>query len=111
MTPEERLAEDVSDNGSYYRKVLVDNPSALLLLQPTPPRARARCYARRCIFEREPGSGPITDDFRIILDVKKYFHVDCLERMLDLASLALTRFKLDELSNRLEPILWGLILR
>jgi hypothetical protein len=46
------------------------------------------------------------DDYRIVIvrHEREYFHVSCLELMLDLSSLAPTRFQLDTSS-------WGLMMR
>ena len=93
FTPEEKVAE----NFSSLSNQLDEDPSLLLFLQPTPPghMARARCYASCCVVEN--AKGVIRDDYRILVpgQVAEYFHVQCLEKMPELARLAPTRFKLD----------------
>ena len=116
ITPEEKIAE----NGLRLRRRLESEPALTVLLQPTPPRymARARCRADYCFFAEKAGSRQveIKDEYRIVLDTqpREYFHVSCLEKMLDLPSLAPTRFRLNTDCYRWNqdwPWTWGLILR
>jgi hypothetical protein len=116
MTPQEKVAE----NGLQLQCRLDGEPALAILLQPTPPghMAKARCYANCCPFAEKAGKFPIEirDDFRIVLTstLREYFHVGCLEQMLDLPLLAASRFKLDMASYRWNqnwPWTWGLMLR
>ncbi|KAF2180920.1 hypothetical protein K469DRAFT_555790 [Zopfia rhizophila CBS 207.26] len=116
MTPEEKTAE----NGLRLRRRLESEPALTVLLQPTPPgyMARARCRADYCSFAEEAGklSIEIKDEYRIVLGTqpREYFHVSCLEKMLDLPSHAPTRFRLDTDCYRWNqdwPWTWGLMLR
>ena len=116
MTPEEKIVE----NASQLQDLLKREPTSMFLLQPTPPRhmARARCCANYCIFRRQQDRPAvhIKDDHRIVLvaGASEYFHIQCLEKLLHLPSLAPTRFKLDTQVYRWNdsmPWTWGLILR
>jgi hypothetical protein len=80
--------------------------------------ARARCRAACCSFAKEEGLSEIEirDDYQIVLagQQRQYFHVSCLEKLLDLPSLAPSRFKLDSDRYRWNdnwPWTWGLMLR
>jgi hypothetical protein len=85
MTPEEKIAE----NGLQLQRRLEQEPALRILLQPTLPdyMARARCRAACCPAKEEGLSEiEIQDDYRIVLagEQRKYFHVSCLEKLLDL---------------------------
>lgn len=116
MTPAEKMAE----NGKRMLRQLDENPLLKLLLQPNPPTEapRAKCCADYCamsagVLQRE---AEIKDDYRIALTTQdcQHFHVYCLEKILDLASLAPRRFKLDSATypwNAGRSWSWGLMLR
>ena len=115
MSPQEKAAED----GLELQSRLDDDPALTLLLQPTPPRymAKAQCYANYCFIEEEQGRVGIgiRDNFRAVLTStpREYFHIDCLEKMLDLPSLAVSRFNLDMSTyrwNQGRSWSWGLML-
>ncbi|PVH91609.1 hypothetical protein DM02DRAFT_334936, partial [Periconia macrospinosa] len=113
MMPEEKIAE----NGLRLRRQLESEPALAIMLQPTPPgyMARARCRADYCSCAERRGI-EIKDEYRIVLDTRprEYFHISCLEKMLDLPSLAPARFRLDTDCYRWNqdwPWTWGLMLR
>ena len=116
MSQKEKMAE----NGRELQRLLERSPEITMFLQPSPPgrMGKAQCRARDCLFfDRSPRQETrITDDYRIVLisDEREYFHVLCLETMLDLPSLAPTKFRLDTESYRWNdgwPWTWGLMLR
>ncbi|XP_014550519.1 hypothetical protein COCVIDRAFT_115245 [Bipolaris victoriae FI3] len=111
MTPEEKSLE----NGLRLRGELESKPALAILLHPTPPTwmARARCRADYCSFAE---CRVIKEEYRIVFDTvpRVCFHVSCIEKMLDLPSLAPARFKLDTDCyrwNRDWPWTWGLMLQ
>jgi hypothetical protein len=112
MTPDEKIEENASD----LRHLIESEPALAVLLQPAPPRymARAQCQADHCFFAE--GETVIRDEYRIVLNTqpREYFHVVCIERLLNLPSLASTRFRLDTDSyrwNQNQPWTWSLMLR
>jgi len=114
------LEEKMAKNGGELQRRLERNPEITILLQPSPPghMGKAQCRARDCLFEnRSPRlETRIMDDYRAVLisHAREYFHVSCLEKMLDLSSLTPTRFMLDRESYRWNdgwPWTWGLMLR
>ena len=114
------LEEKMAENGHELQRRLERHPEITILLQPSPPgrMGKAQCRARDCLFEdRSPRQETrIMDDYRIALvsHARQYFHVSCLEKMLDLSSLAPTRFKLDNEPYQWNdgwPWTWGLMLR
>ena len=114
------LEEKMAENGHELQRRLEQDPEIRMLLQPSPPglMGKAQCRARDCLFEDRSlrQETRIMDDYRIALvsHAREYFHVSCLEQMLDLSSLAPTRFMLDKESYRWNdgwPWTWGLMLR
>jgi hypothetical protein len=88
---EERMTED----GREVLRRLEQEPTTTILLQPSPPSymSRAGCAAGKCAITDASAQGygrPIMDDYRIVLGSRnqRYFHVSCVEMMVDLASLA-----------------------
>lgn len=116
-TKEEIMKED----GLELQKRLQDDPETVVLLQPTPPRhmARARCCADYCLLAKLCGQEEVVikDRYRVVVgegDQRDYFHVSCIEGMINLPSLAPTRFKLDTSCHRWNdgwPWAWSLMLR
>ncbi|KFY03267.1 hypothetical protein V490_00223 [Pseudogymnoascus sp. VKM F-3557] len=116
LTQEERMAED----GRKLQRRLEQDAAMTILLQPSPPihMRRAHCRASECIIANASprGDSLIVADYRIALvsDHLQYFHISCLEKMIDLPSLAPSRFKLDTDGYRWNddsPWTWGLMLR
>jgi hypothetical protein len=104
LTRGQRMAED-----GHELQLEIDEDSAItLLVQPSPPDLwrRARCRAPDCL-KAAIRDGRVMHDYRIFIvrAEREYFHVSCLESMLDLSSLAPTRFRLDN------PNCGGLMMR
>lgn len=115
LTQEERMAED----GRKLQRRLEED-AATLTLQPSPPghMRRAHCRASECLIANASPTGDslIMSDYRIVFVSYQleYFHISCLEKMVELSSLAPSRFKLDTDSYRWNggrPWTWGLMLR
>jgi hypothetical protein len=76
------------------------NTFTTVLLQPC-SRRWAGCAAGKCPIAEVGG-----DNYRVVLGTRhrKYFHISCVETMVDLVSLHQSRFRLDTGT-------WGLVLR
>ncbi|KFY92486.1 hypothetical protein V498_04915 [Pseudogymnoascus sp. VKM F-4517 (FW-2822)] len=116
LTQEERMAED----GRKLQRRLEQDAAITILLQPSPPihMRRAHCRASECFITNATprGDSLIMGDYRIALVSYnlEYFHISCLEKMIDLPSLAPSRFKLDTDGYRWNngwSWAWGLMLR
>jgi len=112
LPPAERLEEA----GQNFLRQLERNDRMVFLLQETPPRhpGRAQCQAEDCLYvHAEKANGRyITDDHRICVDRgtsydgKSYYHVLCLECMIDLEELVPSKFKMAGTPGR-----WSLMFR
>ncbi|KAF2098302.1 hypothetical protein NA57DRAFT_77091 [Rhizodiscina lignyota] len=103
LTKEQRLVE----NGQKLLSELEDNPAINMFLEDS--GGRARCYAYEDCLLADKGPR-IVERYRVLVEApreeswppgpkKEYYHLMCMEGMLDLPSLAPTRFTWD--SNRL----------
>jgi hypothetical protein len=85
----------MTEDGREVLRRLEQEPTTTILLQPSPPSymSRAGYAAGKCAITDASAEGygrPIMDDYRIVLGSRnqRYFHVSCVEMMVDLASLA-----------------------
>jgi len=110
----------MAEDGRKLQRRLEQDAAMTILLQPSAPihMRRAHCRANECfITNASPrGDSLIMADYRIALVSHnlEYFHISCLEKMIDLPSLAPSRFKLDTDGYRWNngwPWTWGLMLR
>ncbi|OBT40279.1 hypothetical protein VE00_09864 [Pseudogymnoascus sp. WSF 3629] len=91
----------MAEDRRKLQRQLEQDAAITILLQPSPPihMRRVHCQANECfITDASPrGDSLIMGDYRIVLVSYnlEYFHISCLEKMIDLPSLAPSRFKLD----------------
>ena len=91
----------MAEDGRKLQRRLEQDAAITILLQPSPPihMRRAHCRANECFIANASrrGESVIMADYRIALVSHnlEYFHISCLEKMIDLPSLAPSRFKLD----------------
>lgn len=113
LTRNMRMKED----GEELRKQFDRNRRWAFILQPSPPYhlRRVQCSARECTSAGDGRNGQtIKDDYRVALlgYERKYYHIECLEKMIELSQLAATRFFMDTQSypwNGRWPWTWGMM--
>jgi hypothetical protein len=114
LTQSERMIED----GKDLHDSLDRTPSLTLVLQPSPPYhlRRAQCCAKECTSSgnQPKNDHAIKDEYRVAVlgPQREYYHIECLEKMLDLSPLAATRFFLDTEPyrwNNHRPWTWGMM--
>ncbi|OAF55202.1 hypothetical protein VC83_08455 [Pseudogymnoascus destructans] len=110
----------MAEDGRKLQRRLEQDAAITILLQPSPPihMRRAHCRANGCFITNVSprGDSLVMGDYRIapVSHNLEYFHISCLEKMIDLLSLTPSRFKLDTDGYRWNggwPWTWDLMLR